>query len=291
MPTTSRTDIHDRVTNQIITALEAGTRPWVRPWDSGNAGFPRRSNGEHYRGINTLILWLTAEQKGYSSSYWMTFNAARELKACVKKAEKGTQIIFCQPVVKTDASEDGEEIESRFWITRVYTVFNADQISGLPEQFVGTTANHLDPAQRVQHAEAYFSNTGADIQHGGGSAFYRPSTDHIQMPEFEAFRSPEAYYATLAHECCHWTGAKHRLDRLQKSKGDDYSREEMVAEIGAAFACAELGLEPEIREDHAAYLEHWIKALKGDKKLIFVAAAQAQKAVDFLNGLQPKPDA
>jgi antirestriction protein ArdC len=148
----------------------------------------------------------------------------------------------------------------------------------------------LDRVQRIAHAEAFFAATKADIRHGGDRAYYNVSGDFVQMPPFEAFRDPENYYATLAHECTHWTRHEKRLERDfgRKRFGDEgYAMEELVAELGAAFLCADLSLTPGTREDHAAYIASWLKVLKDDKRAIFTAAAHAQRAADFLAGLQP----
>jgi antirestriction protein ArdC len=146
----------------------------------------------------------------------------------------------------------------------------------------------------VAHAEGFFTATGADIRHGGSSAYYTPSRDYIQMPAFEAFRDAQSYYSTLAHECCHWTRHPSRLDRDMGRKrfGDEgYAREELVAELGAAFLCADLGLELEDRADHAAYISSWLEVLRNDKRAIFTAAAHAQRAADYLHALQSGPRA
>jgi antirestriction protein ArdC len=170
-----------------------------------------------------------------------------------------------------------------------YTVFNVEQIDGLPERYHTKPAPRLEPMPRIAHAEAFFAGTAADIRHGGNSAYYSVGSDHIQTPVFEAFRDAESYYATLAHECTHWTKHCRRLDREfgRKRWGDEgYAMEELVAELGAAFLCASLELTPELREDHASYLDHWLKVLKADKRAIFTAAGHAQRAADFLQGLQ-----
>ncbi len=170
-----------------------------------------------------------------------------------------------------------------------YTVFYVEQIEGLPERYYTKPEAVIDPALRIDHAEAFFASTGADIRHGGNSAHYSGGSDHVQMPAFEAFCSPEAYYATLAHELTHWTKHKSRLDRDfgRKTWGDEgYAREELIAELGAAFLCADLALTPEPREDHAAYIQSWLKVLKEDKRAIFSAVAHAQRAADFLHGFQ-----
>ncbi|MXN54214.1 hypothetical protein GR158_24240 [Shinella sp. AETb1-6] len=169
-----------------------------------------------------------------------------------------------------------------------YTVFNVEQIEGLPEEYTRPAHVRLDPVQRNAVADAFFAATGADISHGGNRAFYAEGADRIQLPPFETFRDAESYYATLAHEGTHWTKHKSRLDRDLGPKrwGDEgYAAEELVAELGAAFLCADLGITPEVREDHAAYIGNWLTILKGDKRAIFTAAAHAQREVDFLHEL------
>ncbi len=171
-------------------------------------------------------------------------------------------------------------------------MFNAEQIDGLPADFYAKPTQPLPLTERVEGAEAFIRRTGADIRHGGNMAFYAPGPDRIQLPPFEAFRSVEAYYATALHELTHWTRHESRLDRDfgRKRFGDEgYAREELVAELGAAFLCADLGIEGEAREDHAAYLASWLKVLKEDKRAIFQAAAHAQRAADFLFGHQERP--
>jgi antirestriction protein ArdC len=174
-----------------------------------------------------------------------------------------------------------------------YTVFNAEQIDNLPPHFTAPAAPTRDPVARVAHAEAFFANTGADIRHGGGRAFYAVHADHVQMPPFAIFADAEAYYATLAHECIHWTRHDRRLNREfgRKRWGDEgYAAEELVAELGSAFLCAELILTPEPRADHASYIENWLRVLRNDKRAIFTAAAHAERAAAFLHGLQPTAD-
>jgi antirestriction protein ArdC len=170
-----------------------------------------------------------------------------------------------------------------------YTVFNAEQIDGLPARFHATaTAPVQSDAARSARLDAFFAATGADVRYGGHRAFYAIDEDRIQMPPFATFRSPDAFYGTLAHECVHWAGHSSRLNRDlgRKQWGDaGYAMEELVAEIGSAFVCAELGLIPDIRADHAPYIADWLRVLADDKKAIFTAAGHAQKAVDFLLAL------
>jgi antirestriction protein ArdC len=170
-----------------------------------------------------------------------------------------------------------------------YTVFNVEQIDGLPAHYYAKPAPRTCAIQRIERAESFFAATGADIRHGGDRAYYASASDHIQMPPFEAFRDAESFYATLGHEGIHWTKHPKRLDREfgRKRWGDEgYAMEELVAELGAAFVCADLELTPKLRDEHASYLDHWLKVLKGDKRAIFTAASHAQRAADFLHGLQ-----
>lgn len=288
-----RQDIYSRITDQIVAALEQGVKPWTQPWNAahaaGQVSRPLRHNGQPYAGINILTLWASAMERHYAAPIWMTFKQAIELGGCVRKGEKGSPVVYANIIVCTEEGDDGQDEERAIPFLKAYTVFNIEQIDGLPAHYYARAEVSTNPDERDAAAEAYFAATGADIRHGGNSAFYVPSADFIQMPEFEAFRSAEAYYATLAHESCHWTRHKNRLDRDlgRKRFGDEgYAREELVAELGAAFLCADLGLKLDDREDHAAYIGSWLKVLKDDKRAIFAAAAHAQRATDYLHRLQ-----
>lgn len=291
------TDIYQRVTNKIIADLEQGELTWLKPWSAGNTEGrivkPLRNNGVPYNGINILMLWGAAIEGGFLSPYWMTYKQAKEMGAHVKKGERGNLVVYANTITKTEETENGEEEERTIPFMKGYTVFNVEQIEGLPERFYVKPEPLIDPAQRIEHADAFFAATGADIRHGGNSAHYNGGSDHVQMPCFEAFRNPESYYATLAHEVTHWTKHPKRLDRElgRKRWGDEgYAREELVAELGAAFLCADLELTPEPREDHAAYIQSWLKVLKEDKRAIFSAAAHAQRAADYLHSLQTEEE-
>jgi antirestriction protein ArdC len=286
--------VYDRVTNEIIADLEQGVRPWKQPW-SGNYGpvsRPLRHNGEPYNGANVLLLWMRAFRQGYHNPTWMTFKQAEEYGAHVRKGEKSAYVVYANKVTKIETNEKtGEDIAKQIPFLRGYSVFNVEQIEGLPKEFIVKPEGQiLNPVERIEKLETFFKHTGADIRHGGGEAYWQPKADYIQMPPIEAFIDAENYYATLAHEATHWTADKGRLDRHfgQVTRGDEaYAKEELVAEIGSAFLCADLGITPEVREDHAAYISFWLKALKDDKKLIFMAAAHASRAAEFLKGLQP----
>ena len=295
---TDRQDIYTRVTNTLIAELEKGVRPWLKPWSAdhvaGRITRPLRGNGLPYRGINVLMLWGSALVQGFAAPIWMTFKQAKELGAGVRKGEKGSLVVYADRLTRTEIAEDGEETGRDIYFMKGYTVFNAEQVDGLPDHYYATTAPELDTLPRIDHAELFFANTGADIRHGGDRAYYAQEADYVRLPPFVSFRDAESYCATLAHELTHWTKHPARLNRDfgRKQWGDEgYAREELVAEIGAAFLCCDLGITPETREDHAAYIDHWLKVMKEDKRAVFQAAAHAQKAADFLHDLQPQPAA
>ena len=291
----NRKDVYTRVTDRIIADLEKGTRTWMKPWSgehaAGRISRPLRHCGTPYRGMNILLLWAEAMEKGYAAPNWMTFKQALEFDAHVRKGEHGSLVVYANKITKTETNDKGEDTEREIPFLKGYTVFNVEQIEGLPERFYAKPENPLPLSERLESADHFLTATGATIQHGGNRAFYAPGRDLVQMPPFEAFRDKESYYATALHELTHWTSAKNRLDRSFDAKrfGDHgYAREELVAELGAAFLCADLGITPEIRDDHAAYLGHWLNVLKEDKRAIFSAAAHAQRAADFLHGLHPQ---
>lgn len=292
-------DAYARITSRIVADLEQGVRPWCKPWGGDQLGArvtrPRRANGKPYSGINTLLLWLEAVEKGHRSPTWMTYRQAQELGGQVRKGERGSQVVYMGETTKRQQDEStGEESERGVRFLKTYTVFNVGQIDGLPEAFAIPPAEAPSPAlpgpAPIAHAEAFFAATGAAIRHAGVQASYSVSTDAIAMPPLAAFRDAESYYATLGHETVHWTRHPSRLDRSfgrQRWGDEGYAREELVAELGAAFLAADLGLALEPREDHASYIASWIEVLKGDKRAIFSAAAHAERAVKFLHGLQP----
>lgn len=288
-----RKDIYQRTTDRIAEELARGVRPWLKPWSAnhmaGRVSLPLRYNGIAYRGLNVIALWMQAVACGYAPPFWMTFKQAVDLGGCVRKGEKGSPVVYADSVTRTDADESGEESVRAIHYLKGYTVFNAAQIDGLPSHYYAAPAPRGEPLPRIAHAEAFFAATQAVIRHGGDRAYYAQQPDHIQMPPFEAFRDAESYYATLGHEACHWTKHETRLNREfgRKRWGDEaYAVEELVAELGSAFLCADLALTPDPRPDHASYLASWLKVLKADNRAIFTAAAHAQRAADFLNALQ-----
>lgn len=292
-----RVDIYARITDRIVAELEKGVRPWMQPWRSTNAigrvTRPLRHNGLPYSGMNVLLLWSEAVARGFASPMWMTFKQALELGGAVRKGETGSMVVFASRFTRTETDAAGEEFDREVPFLKAYSVFNIAQIDGLPGHYYGQKAEPVrDPIARIDHADRFFANTGAVIRHGGDRAYFSPATDHIQMPPLQAFRDAASYVATLSHEATHWTSAPHRVNRDHSRYVKDRSeraREELIAELGSCFLCADLGIAPELepRPDHASYLDSWLKVLAGDKRAIFSAAAHAQRAVAFLHGLQP----
>ena len=280
-------DLFEQVTRQIVTAIEAGagdfTMPWYR-WGENLAMPVNEASGRAYRGINTLLLWAAAECAGFSSGRWATYRQWAAAGAQVRKGEKATPIIFWKTASNNDSSGEERDYERKpgpRFIARVYSVFNADQVEGAEEARQGP---ELSQSDRISAAEDFICATGANIRHGGDRACYVANIDQIWLPKFEQFRDAVSYYSVLAHECVHWTGAKHRLDRDLTGRfgGDSYAMEELVAELGSAFVAAHLGISIEPRRDHAAYIASWLRVLRGDARAILIASTKAQQAADFL---------
>lgn len=293
-------DTYQAVTDKIVAMIETGAGDWRMPWHSGrDTGTPlvlprNPVSGTRYRGMNVPLLWAASEAAGYSSHLWATYKQWQERGAQVRKGERSALIVFWKQVAAGEArgsddsgdDDSGERRRVRF-VARAYNVFAAEQVDGftLPPAPEPSEPAGLPESERIATADAYFAAVGATVRHGGNRAFYAPSQDSIQMPEFRRFESAVAYYATLGHEHIHYTGDEKRCNReFGKRFGDNaYAFEELVAELGAAFLCAELGLSNEPRPDHAAYIDSWLRVLKSDNRAVFTAASKAQAAVDWLN--------
>jgi antirestriction protein ArdC len=289
-----RKDIYSEITSQLIAAIEADPGKPELPWrkSSGPLFMPVNALTQNaYNGVNIVSLWVAAEVRGYSSPVWATYRQWQELGAQVRGGEKSSPVIFYKEF-ETDPDPDNADDDGKRRVARASRVFNAAQVDGYaqPEEPWA-----LGPVERLAAADRFVLATGARIEHGGESAFYRPSTDHIQMPSEGLFcgtatmTRSEGYYATLVHELTHWSGASSRLARdMGKRFGDHaYAAEELVAEIGAAFLCAELGITQEPRADHAQYLAQWLRLLKEDSRAIFAASAKAAEAASFLKRFSP----
>jgi antirestriction protein ArdC len=291
---TSRRDLHAEITNKLIAAIEADPGQPSLPWRraGGALHLPKNAlTGKAYNGINILNLWVAAESRGFVAPIWGTYRQWAELGAQVRRGEKSSLVVFYKEF-ETDPDPEDADDNGKRRMARASFVFNASQVDGfeLPE-----APQSLGPVERIERADRFVAATDAMICHGGDRAFYAHTTDRIQMPDQGLFTGTttmsrsEGYYATLVHELVHWSGAKHRLAReMGKRFGDEaYAAEELVAEIGAAFLCAELGITQEVRPDHAQYLANWLKLLKNDSRAIFFAAARASEATAFLRNANP----
>jgi antirestriction protein ArdC len=293
--TAPKVDGYQVITDKIVAALEAGTVPWRKPWKSiGGFGPTSLSTGKEYRGINQLMLSMQSFAAGYGSIHWGTYRQISELGGQVKKGETGTQVVLWKPFEK---EVDGKK--ERYLMMRLFSVFNVEQAEWTqgcdskkggwfgkkPTEPVITEADYVEPVAKAERIVAGMPNAPR-IQHGGDRAFYSPLLDYIGMPPTAAFDSTEGYYSTLFHELVHSTGHESRVGRegIEAFAGfgsATYSKEELVAEMGAAYLCSEAGIEPRI-DQSAAYIASWLKVLKGDKKFVVSAAAGAGKATDYI---------
>ena len=282
------------VTAQVLEAMELHGTDWVKPWKSNGAGIatglPRNvATGKTYRGIN---VWLLSGA-GFTSNLWGTFNQWKEKGATITKGSKASRVYLWKPLeVKDDAASDakGELVKKTIWMVKEFCVFNADQVEGF-EKPQAPIAAPISDDDAIDHAafEAYIAATGA-TRIVGDSAYFSPAKDLVCMPPKATFEgsdtstASETYYSTLAHEFIHWTGGAKRLDRIEPAAfgSEKYAFEELVAELGAVFLTIQFGINTAPRPDHAKYLNGWIKALKGDKRMIFSAASKAQAAIDHL---------
>lgn len=282
-------DLYQTVTDQIIAMLEAGVVPWRSPiLGRSKAGHPKNMNtGKPYRGVNVFLLAFTAYAKGYGSSYWLTFNQAKDRGGNVRKGEKSSMVVFWKQYDTTD-KDTGEAV--RVPVLRYYNVFNAEQIEGIeiPDavKFEPIAFSPIDEAEKITNG---FQGGPAVTHDGGQQAFYRPATDSVHLPEKTRFASVEEYYSTLFHELSHSTGHSSRLDRTIDSNpkpfgSADYGKEELIAEMSAAFLCSHAGIQPAVIGNQAAYVGGWLKQIKADKKLVISAAGQAQRAADWICG-------
>ena len=275
----SKTDIYQTVTDSIISALEAGVKTWSCPWQRvpGMSGLPSNyATCAAYSGMNIMLLWCSASEQGFNDSRWMTYKQAKAEGGQVRKGEHGTTAIFYTTLEKEN--DDGET--DYIPMLKTFTVFNVEQIDGLPlsDKAVGLA----ETFESLPRAEALFRNSGATIIKKGQNAFFQPSTDEIWLPERYLFSDAANFYATGLHELVHWSGAKSRLNREMKGKFgcEEYAFEELIAELGSAFLMADLGIAGEVQ--HESYIASWLKALKNDKRYIFKAASAASKAHRYL---------
>lgn len=279
----TQSDIRQTITSTIIDALKnGGLPPWRKPW-SNDPNAPglhtSMSTGNPYRGINQLLTQVSAMRQGFKTRWWGTFNQIKQNGASVSRGQKGTHVVLFKRIERERVDESGDEVKDNFFIMREFTVFNAEQTTGLEQFRVGFAKPQNNSVERYETADAVIDAIGADIRYGGNQAFYNPSGDFIQLPHRHQFETPEAFCETAFHEHIHFSES-----RLNWNRADEgYGMGELIAEIGSCLMMAELGLPTTTNlQNHAAYLKHWLDGMAGDSKFIFKAASQASKAVDYL---------
>ncbi len=283
-PQGGKQDIHQVITDRILEAMEQARSTGRRLWDSQPSLPLNLSSGKPYQGINVLMLWAAGLSHGYTSPYWLTYKQAADMGGRVRKGEHGTHCVFYKPWESADTNATTGETETvKGAVLKSFTVFNLDQIDGIE-----APATELREAfQAIEDAEHILNASPAPIKIGGTQACYIPSRDEIHLPAREAFINAEAFYSTACHEICHSSGHPSRLARDFSGRfgTEAYAFEELIAELGSAFLNADLGILGATLPDHADYLASWVRILKGDKKAISTAAAQASKAHAFIKGL------
>ena len=279
----AKKDIYQEITNQIVSDFEKGLPVWEKPWEKGFMGFPINAfSKSFYSGVNTLILWLRQSQTGFETSQRITFLQVKNLGGSVKKGEKATSIVFYKKLVITD--EKSEE-EKTIPLLKTHAVFNLSQTEGLEHLIKKSSSKDKPVFQDVEKSEQLIKKFEADISFAPiDKACYLPVEDKILMPKKEQFKTQEGFYSTMFHELSYWTAHKSRLGRPMRGKKGSkaYAFEELVAEISASFICCHLGFK--YSTQHSAYVKSWLKVLKEDKKAIFKASSQAQKATEFILG-------
>lgn len=297
-----RRDLYQEVTDRILELLAKGTVPWKNPIRRGTSdGWPKNlASTKRYRGINVFLLSMRAWEQGFSSDFWLTFQQAKERNGSVRKGEKGSLVVFWKQVAKED---EGSGKEITIPVLRHYNVFNVEQCDGVKIPDAPAIDPNAEPFSQLDKAEAIVIGyrDPPEIAHGGNRAFYLPVADKVMLPQPDRFENRERYYETLFHELSHSTGHAKRLkrslaDNLSPFGSPDYSKEELVAEMSAAFLAASCGISLQTIEQSASYIDNWRKVLKGDKRLVVQAAAAAQKSTDWIlndapNSADPNGDA
>ncbi len=267
--------LHERITQKIVDELKEGSVPWVKPWNCTTlVGLPRNYvSGRPYSGINVLLTWLSALEYGFTDTRWLTANQISELGGAFK-GQPATRILFAKSYTRAAGTAE----EETFFVHKAYNIFNVGQVSGValePEE-------SPPPFQaRLENVDAFIAAQNVPITHGGDRAFYTPSKDAINLPFPGSFTPPESYYAVALHELAHASGHPQRLNRPKGAKGSlEYATEELVAELTAAFLCAELGIPAALH--HTGYIGTWVELLEADPKAIFSASREASRAAEFL---------
>lgn len=284
-------DVYGIVTEKIIEALDAGTVPWRKPWANlGEGGHKNLESKRPYTGVNQLLLQISE----YEQPWWITFNGAKRLGGHIAKGERSTLVVFAKQARVKDRDADDPEERKSVYLLRYYRIWNVEQTVGLEDRVPMAPASALDikwdPVALAEDLRKQYPQPSPAVKHGGDEAFYSPTSDVVGLPTLKQFPTAANYYSTLFHELTHSTGHPTRLARdLSQMGSESYSREELVAEIGAAFLCALVGIEP-LYETSAAYVDHWRERLGDEPRLIVAAAGAAQRAADYIQGIAPKED-
>jgi antirestriction protein ArdC len=279
--------LYQKVTDAIISQLENGTMPWVRPWSvTAGRNIPCNAvTNRPYSGVNVVLLWSTLHHN-FKTPRFVTFKQANKCGGRVIKGQNGFKIYYVKHVQSKQENEDTDDTRSSYTLLREYTVFNIDQCDGLPESIVNPTPLQIrNQSERDETADEFIDASQASIRHGGAEAFYSSGSDVICLPDWEQFNNRDAYYDTAFHELTHWTGHKSRLDRDLKNRfgTNAYAAEELIAELGSAYLCAEFGIDNYAAQ--ASYINNWLTLLRKDNRAIFTAASKATKAAEYLRSL------
>lgn len=300
----SNTEVYQGVTDRVVAALEAGTVPWQSGWTPQGGFFKNVASKKAYRGINVLLLMIASLENGYTSPYWLTFKQAKEKGGTVKQGETSTKIVFMSMVTGKNMitnPKTGKEEKETFWLMREWSVFNLEQCEGIDPKHTPAPPkeNKLSASRKAEALLKAMPKPAKVLHYTDVTPSYSPILDRIAMPKKGQFKNREVYYATLFHETVHSTGHSSRLalkniEDYEELKGhvfgsEDYSEEELRAELGASMLAALVGLDTtKVQERSAAYLHNWISRLKAEPKLIYAAAQKAQKACDYITGEKPK---
>ena len=282
------TNIYAQVNDRILAALEQGIIPWKRPW---TGRLPTNyDSGKEYRGVNTLTLGIVEMVRGYSSPYWLTFRQAQKHGGHIRKGEKATYIVFSERKVKEIQKEDGTKEERVIHFVRSFPVFNLEQTEGVQKKEAGPALNPDRDLIDVCNSVLSGMPNQPAYRESGSSAYYMPKEDLVSLPPLEMFKSTEGYVATKFHEYAHSTGHETRLNRtgimaVATFGSEDYSFEELVAELTSAYLCARNGIDNTL-ENSSAYIQHWLKALRDDKTMLMKASGKATAAVEYILAME-----
>lgn len=293
-PTGERANLYEQITNRIITELETGRVPWVQPWGSSRAaiGMPYNAvSNRRYSGLNILTLWNAVVERGFAGHAFLTFRQAVALGGSVRRGEHGVGIIYTRRFIPGEerrrAESEGREPSGGIPFLKSFTVFSVEQCDGLPDH-ICEPPTPIPEGLILPQAQALIDATGADFRIGGAQAYYSPRHDYVAVPRPEDYFDPINWHRTALHELSHWVGHPSRLNRDQSGAfgSPEYGREEMIAEISAAYCCAALGIVPTVR--HADYIGSWLEIIREDNRAILRAASAASKAADYLLAFRPE---